>query len=243
MMSEDLGKSGRRSCFLVCVSLLVLFGTVLGFIAGLLVGGLLAKHGQFASQEFGGPGADIIRGQDKRQNCRPEIGAATHGEENKTQANICSVCSQARVVQVSGADYADCNGLYSLTNLSSVWDTKHIVYSRLDTQAQERRFIYWNSHFYGSNFYGWSIGDLKSLTESGPFHSQGRGGVANQPWLGSWNDNVTVSLVACGEASPGSNRVKQVNPSTANIREKNSKGEVKRTGEDYTISNNVITAR
>ena len=54
---------------------------------------------------------------------------------------------------------------------------------------------------------------------------------------------MTVSLVACGEASPGSNRVKQVNPSTANIREKNSKGEVKRTGEDYTISNNVITAR
>ena len=50
MMSEDLGKSGRRSCFLVCVSLLVLFGTVLGFIAGLLVGGLLAKHGQFATQ-------------------------------------------------------------------------------------------------------------------------------------------------------------------------------------------------
>ena len=50
MMSEDLGKSGRRSCFLVCVSLLVLIGTVLGFIAGLLVGGLLAKHGQFTSQ-------------------------------------------------------------------------------------------------------------------------------------------------------------------------------------------------
>ena len=44
-----------------------------------------------------------------------------------------------RVVQVSGADYADCNGLYSLTNMSSVWDTKHIVYSRLDTKAQERR--------------------------------------------------------------------------------------------------------
>ena len=35
------------------------------------------------------------------------------------------------------------------------------------------RYIYWNSHFYGSNFYGWSIGDVKSLTESGPFHSQG----------------------------------------------------------------------
>ena len=47
MMSEDLGKSGRKSCFLICVSLLVLFGTILGFIAGLLVGGMLAKHGHF----------------------------------------------------------------------------------------------------------------------------------------------------------------------------------------------------
>ena len=83
------------------------------------------------------------------------------------------------------------------------------------------RFIYWNSHFYGSNFYGWSIGDLKSLTKSGPFHAQGipaysvtkeeregadvnisgRGGVANQPWLGSWNDNVTVTLITCQQFS------------------------------------------
>ena len=47
MMSEDLSKSGRKSCFLICVSLLVLFGTILGFIAGLLVGGMLAKHGHF----------------------------------------------------------------------------------------------------------------------------------------------------------------------------------------------------
>ena len=35
------------------------------------------------------------------------------------------------------------------------------------------RFIYWNSHFYGANFYGWSIGDSRSLFESGPFHAQG----------------------------------------------------------------------
>ena len=86
------------------------------------------------------------------------------------------------------------------------------------------RFIYWNSHFYGSNFYGWSIGDLKSLTKSGPFHAQGipalvlfsveekeggdinisgRGGVANQPWLGSWNDNVTVTLITCQQFRAG----------------------------------------
>ena len=84
------------------------------------------------------------------------------------------------------------------------------------------RFIYWNSHFYGSNFYGWSIGDLKSLTESGPFHAQGmtalvlvcksggnisgRGGVANQPWLGSWNDNVTVTLITCQQFRAMKNR-------------------------------------
>ena len=43
------------------------------------------------------------------------------------------------MVQVSGADYADCSGLYTLTNLSSVWDTKHIVYTRLDTGNTEQR--------------------------------------------------------------------------------------------------------
>ena len=35
------------------------------------------------------------------------------------------------------------------------------------------RYIYWNAHFFGENFYGWSIGDRQSLVESGPFHSQG----------------------------------------------------------------------
>ena len=48
-MAEDFTKTRRRSCFLVCISLLVVFGTVLGFLAGLLVGGLLAKHGHFTS--------------------------------------------------------------------------------------------------------------------------------------------------------------------------------------------------
>ena len=48
-MVEDFTKTRRRSCFLVCISLLVVFGTVLGFLAGLLVGGILAKHGHFSS--------------------------------------------------------------------------------------------------------------------------------------------------------------------------------------------------
>merc|ERR1712012_820804 len=115
--------------------------------------------------------------------------------------------------------YADCDGVYTMTNITSVWDTKHIVYTRIhqtseDSQPADQRFIYWNSHFYGSNFYGWSIGDVKSLTESGPFHSQGRGGVANQPWLGSWNDNVTVSMVSCQQASKL--KIKMINKNNSN---------------------------
>ena len=48
-MVEDFTKTRRRSCFLLCISLLVVFGTVLGFLAGFLVGGILAKHGHFSS--------------------------------------------------------------------------------------------------------------------------------------------------------------------------------------------------
>ena len=44
--------------------------------------------------------------------------------------------------------------------------------------------MYWNAHFFGESFYGWSIGDKQSLSESGPFHSQGRIGASNQPWQG-----------------------------------------------------------
>ena len=36
-----------------------------------------------------------------------------------------------RLVVVSGASYADCDGVYTMTNMSSVWDSKHIVYTRI----------------------------------------------------------------------------------------------------------------
>ena len=32
---------------------------------------------------------------------------------------------------MSNAWYADCNGLYSLTNLTAVWDKKRVVYQRV----------------------------------------------------------------------------------------------------------------
>ena len=64
------------------------------------------------------------------------------------------------------------------------------------------RYIYWNAHFFGENFYGWSIGDRQSLVESGPFHSQGRAGASTHPWQGIWNGNVSVSLVSCNIPRP-----------------------------------------
>ena len=36
-----------------------------------------------------------------------------------------------RLLNVSNAWYADCNGLYSLTNLTAVWDKKRVVYMRI----------------------------------------------------------------------------------------------------------------
>ena len=50
---------------------------------------------------------------------------------NTTRVGGCGECGEARLLVVSGASYADCDGVYSLTNLTSVWDSKHIVYSRL----------------------------------------------------------------------------------------------------------------
>ena len=106
---------------------------------------------------------------------------------------------------MTGAGYADCDGLYSISSLASIWDNKRMVYERVAggwrpmdkrckrnlyiqslTTTFDIRYIYWNAHFFGENFYGWSIGDKQSLSESGPFHSQGRIGAGNQPWQGSW---------------------------------------------------------
>merc|ERR1719382_189705 len=114
----------------------------------------------------------------------------------------CSLCAAAKVLNVTGAGYADCSGLYSISNLTSIWDSKRIVFERIagGWRPMDKRYIYWNAHFFGENFYGWSIGDAQSLVESGPCHSQGRIGASNQPWQGSWRANVSVELVTCNPA-------------------------------------------
>ena len=35
------------------------------------------------------------------------------------------------MINVTGAGYADCNGLYTISNESSIWDNKRIVYERV----------------------------------------------------------------------------------------------------------------
>ena len=50
MGQEDFAKTGRRHCALACVCLVVVLGTSLGFLAGLLVGSLLATHTRLASE-------------------------------------------------------------------------------------------------------------------------------------------------------------------------------------------------
>jgi len=111
----------------------------------------------------------------------------------------CSLCSSTRLLNVTGAGYADCSGLYTISNLTSIWDSKRVVFERIagGWRPMDKRYIYWNAHFFGENFYGWSIGDAQSLVESGPFHSQGRIGASNQPWQGAWRENVTVQLATC----------------------------------------------
>ena len=140
-MTEEFSKTRRRSCFLVCISLLVLFGAVLGFLAGLLVGGLLVKHGHFTvlnqdewqpvQTETGGPEGTSDSRTEQQPEC-PENSSSMDGQR-------CGLCGEAILLLVSGASYADCDGVYSLTNLTSVWDSKHIVYSRLAGRAGDKR--------------------------------------------------------------------------------------------------------
>jgi len=185
---------------------------VLGFVGGVVVGAVVQRNGylkdfgvillpeDYYNYNFGGRDKEsgqprlIVNGEEMGDS-KCVVRMTSH---NVTSAN-CAVCSNSRLLNVSKAGYADCDGLYTMSNLTSIWDSKRVVYERISggLMPLEKRYIYWNAHFYGENFYGWSIGDSKSLVESGPFHSQGRGGVSNQPWQGSWRSNVSVQLTTC----------------------------------------------
>lgn len=185
-------------CGYICMIVTVLAFTLLGFMAGLMVGSLSVESDLFKTF-FDIASSKEADNQDNLPDCVIETPEDTSNKASNQ--NDCGLCIGARLLSVSGGDYADCNGFYTLTNLTSIWDSKHNVYQRISggVNIKDKRFIYWNSHFYGENFYGWSIGDARSLVESGPFHSQGRGGVSNQPWQGSWTSNITVTIKKCSD--------------------------------------------
>ena len=78
-------------------------------------------------------------GQPGRVKCRVRL----TGEESSSVMETCAHCLNTRVVNVSNAWYADCNGLYTLTNLTSVWDPKRVVYERIQggINPQDKRSV------------------------------------------------------------------------------------------------------
>ena len=86
-------------------------------------------------------------------------GAQTKTKQNRNlELNVCftlthltkhlncfhnEMISVCRLLNVSNAWYADCNGLYSLTNLTAVWDKKRVVYMRIHggINPADRRFV------------------------------------------------------------------------------------------------------
>ncbi|XP_023340024.1 uncharacterized protein LOC111710193 [Eurytemora carolleeae] len=189
--------SGTKVCWSL---ILCLVSLSIGFLGGVVVGAIVQRDGHLSQIGFGIPGEYYNYLQKGREEPVEDGGGrcvVRMQQTNLTTTN-CSVCSNSRVLNVTGAGYADCNGLYTISNQTSIWDSKQVVYERINGGwGKEKRYIYWNAHYYGENFYGWSIGDSKSLFESGPFHSQGRAGASNLPWRGSWRGNVTVYLSSC----------------------------------------------
>jgi len=198
---------------------------VVGFLGGVVVGAIVQRNGYLREigvvlpadfyNDYTGMGQDvgsgrtriILPGEDGGQP-RVLVPGGDVGNDPKCVVRMtnlnessgsCALCSRTRLLNVTGAGYADCSGLYTISNLTSIWDSKRVVYERIagGWRPMDKRYIYWNAHFFGENFYGWSIGDAQSLVESGPFHSQGRIGASNQPWQGTWRANVTLELASC----------------------------------------------
>ena len=53
------------------------------------------------------------------------------------------VCDRYRVLNVTGAGYADCSGLYAISNMTSIWDSKRVVFERIagGWRPMDKRYI------------------------------------------------------------------------------------------------------
>jgi len=133
------------------------------------------------------------------------------GTINPNFTAICRVCGESRLVRVSGAANGDCNGQYTITNLTSRWtedwkDTGFVFERIAGGWGQLNRYIYW------THKNGWTIGDHNSLykyqddylfrqkdppnIESGDGWQGGDWSVGH-PWAVEWPSNVTVKMDRC----------------------------------------------
>ena len=104
------------------------------------------RHGYGGHLERWWPASGLDRSpqvglEEGREGGRMKCRVRLTGEEGRSMMETCDHCVKTKVVNVSNAWYADCNGLYSLTNLTAVWDPKRVVYERIEggLKPQEER--------------------------------------------------------------------------------------------------------
>jgi len=93
-------------------------------------------------------------------------------------------------LMVYGADFANCNGEYVLSNSTVSWASLRPVYKH----TVKNRVIFWNA-----GGLGWSIGKKAYLITGSHWHKSGLD--SKEPWQGDWEKNVVVE---CAGSSGGS---------------------------------------
>jgi len=98
-------------------------------------------------------------------------------------------------LNVKGADYQDCNGIYQVTGEKVSWAPNRPVYKH----AYKDRYIFWDTDatIPPPTTYGWSIGNKLSLTAKDVYHKSGEPGLdTEEPWQGQWgNGSVVVKCI------------------------------------------------
>ena len=100
---------------------------------------------------------------------------------------------------VYGADFANCNGEYVLSNLTVGWAPHRPVYKHVGKNRWElhvmngghkKLCVLWRVIFWNAGGLGWSIGKTAYLKTGSHWHRSGLD--AAEPWQGDWEKNVIV---------------------------------------------------
>merc|ERR1712156_1287930 len=99
--------------------------------------------------------------------------------------SVTTKCGQVECdrVEVTGADYASCNGEYEVMDWRNPLAPHRPTYKHISKQ----RFIYWDTY----PSYGWTIAPKRAPT--GAFHfSYGQAGLSPhcEPWQESWKRGI-----------------------------------------------------